>query len=92
MLTLCSFVLNGFDRNCSVTPQAQYSPLLLAAGRKDAPDPEMIQILLTAGADINFKCMYHTTGLHEAVEARTYTGNAKNISPALGQCLLDYFK
>ena len=68
MLTLCSFVLNGFDLNCSVTPQAQYSPLLLAAGRKDAPDPEMIQILLTAGADINFKCMYHTTALHEAVE------------------------
>ena len=42
--------------------------MLLAAGRKDAPDPEMIQILLTAGADINFKCMYHTTALHEAVE------------------------
>ena len=40
----------------------------MAAGRKDAPDPEMIQILLIAGADINFKCMYHTTALHEAVE------------------------
>ena len=92
-------VFNEFNRklnfelgNCSVTPQAQYSPLLLAAGRKDAPDPQMIQILLTAGADINFKCMYHTTALHEAVER----GHTRVIQRAFllrsFQCIFIYLK
>ena len=53
---------------CRETPEAQYSPLLLAAGRKEPPEREMIQTLLKAGADINFKCKYDTTALHEAVE------------------------
>ncbi len=52
----------------SVTPRALYSPLILAAARSDAPDPDLLRTLLSAGADVNLKCMYHTTALHEAVE------------------------
>ncbi len=51
-----------------MTPQAHYTALHFVAGRKDPPDLDLVQMILSAGADVNAKCLYQTTALHEAVE------------------------
>ncbi len=70
----------------SATPETQYTPLVLAAGRKDATDADLISMLLSAGADTNLKCMYHNTALHEAVErGHTQVSSAAKIARFLSR-------
>ena len=57
-----------FFNRFSITPQAHYTALHFVAGRKDPPDLDLVQMILSAGADVHAKCLYQTTALHEAVE------------------------
>ena len=57
-----------------------FSPLQTASGREDDAAPEILQILIDAGADVNAKGNLDITALHTA---------AANGSQAVVLCLLE---